>query len=81
MYIATNLNSFYFLKKKNYQFIIWFYEITLAPPPLTISLIILKCQKKKKDLKSKTKINKLKKISPTTKIIISKTKKKLSLIN
>ena len=47
MYIATNLNIFYFLKKKN-QFIIWFNEITLAPPPDNIIDTFKMSQKKKK---------------------------------
>ena len=83
MYIATKLNSFYFLKKKIYQFLIWFNEITLAPssPLLTISLILLKGKKKLIDLKSKTKLTSSKKLAQQRKLSLTKLKKKLSLIN
>ena len=81
MYIATNLNSFYFLKKKNYQFIIWFNEITLAPPPNNI-IDTFKMSKKKKDLKSKKKLTSSKKLAQQRKLSLAKLKKKkLKLIN
>ena len=76
MYIATNLNSFYFLKKKNYQFIIWFNEITLAPPPNNIiDTFKMSKKKKKKDLKSKTKLTSSKKLAQQRKLSLAKLKK------
>ena len=76
MYIATNLNGFYSLKKKKNQFIVWFNEITLAPPPNNIIDTFKMSKKKKKDLKSKTKLTSSKKLAQQRKLSLAKLKKK-----
>ena len=75
MYIATNLNSFYFLKKKKsiYNLVQW--NNTCPSPPNNIIDTFKMSKKKKEDLKSKTKLTSSKKLAQQRKLSLAKLKK------